>query len=129
VKLSLQHLLFLPLLALIQGGCASQSRALAIAQPLKVYELSEQQAPETDIKFVRSSKGKLEVQGPRVKGTRGQGLNVATSVHRILLAMGIDTEVTLEQMNRSHQVRIAFPQELSLTQRSQVRRVLQLIRN
>jgi hypothetical protein len=125
----LHHLLFLSLLFL--GGCAQQPRVLAIAQPLQVYELPSAVQPVScpDIKFVRSL-GKLEVAGPTVKGTRGQGLNIATSVHRILLAMGIDTEVTLEQVDRRQaQVRIAFSQELSVIQRNQVRQVLQLIRN
>lgn len=131
MKSLFQHPLVLSLL--LVGGCASQTghhKVLAKAQPLQVCEVSSEAKNVSNVRFFRSPRGKLQVEGPKVAGTRGQGLNVATSVHRILLAMGISTEVTIQQLNRSQsQVQIAFPQELSPVQRSQVKRVLQLIRN
>ena len=110
-------------------GCASTGAkpdAKVVANPLQVI------AP-VEPAFYKGCDGKLAVDGPTVIGSRGQGLNVATNVHRIFLAMGIPTEVTVAELGaRRHgvqsQVQIAFPHGLAPHEQTQVKRVLVLLR-
>jgi hypothetical protein len=116
---------------LLGVGCASVSGskpgAKVVANPLQVITPVEPS-------FYKSCDGKLAVDGPTVIGSRGQGLNVATSVHRIFLAMGIPTEVTVAELGARRpydvqsQVQIAFPLGLRPHEQTQVKRVLVLLR-
>lgn len=118
--------------SLILGvGCASvsgpQSGSQMVANPLQVITPVEPS-------FYKSCDGRLAVDGPTVIGSRGQGLNVATSVHRIFLAMGIPTEVTVAELGARRpydvqsQVQITFPDGLRPYEQTQVKRVLVLLR-
>jgi len=115
------------LLAVGCGSTASQPTSKVVANPLQVITPVEPT-------FYRGCDGRLAVDGPTVIGSRGQGLNVATSVHRIFLAMGIPTEVTVDELDarRPHdvqsQVQIAFPDGLRPHEQTQVKRVLVLLR-
>jgi hypothetical protein len=124
--------LLIGLTALGLVGCASTSKPVKPIKPLAVPYPLEVVAPAQPT-FYKGCDGRLAVDGPTVIGTRGQGLNVATSVHRIFLAMGIPTEVSVAELGPYQrrlqtQVQIAFPDGLSPHEQSQVKRVLVLLR-
>ena len=113
-------LIFAAVVAL--GGCAAHvgrpSGPVAVPQPLQ--ELS----PPVTV----ASDGKLVVEGPVVDGGPGRGLNVAASVHRLFLQLGIPSEVTcLAGPAAQSRVQIAFPAGLTAEQQSEVREVLALL--
>lgn len=120
-------------------GCAGKvPQPLAVSRPL--VEVSQPAATATsealrDAVTFTSTDGKVSAAGPTVVGTRGEGLNVASSVHRIFLAMGISTEVRCAERPPTPrgqvqtQVEILFPQGLTTAQQLQVRQVLSLMRS
>ena len=99
----MQRLLLLLSLMLI--GCAGQPVAapLAVAQPLTAHSWrsSELAAPEIEgapnraslVSFEELESGFTALQGPVIKGTRGDGLNMATALYQLLAAMGHQAEV------------------------------------
>lgn len=84
--------------------------------------------------FYTASDGDLAVHGPAVIGTRGEGLNVATSVHQLFVALGIRNEVVCAvapgpPSEFLSQVKISFPEGLTPAQHARVRQVLGLMRH
>lgn len=125
--------IFLLFVVISWVGCASQKTRPVqfVAQPLV-----EIQAPAVQYQpsFLRSSDGKLSVMGPTIDGTRGEGLNMASTVHQTFLSLGIPNEVrcnTLASRWAVSQVRsqvmILFPEGLSPDQQTQVQRQLALL--
>jgi hypothetical protein len=119
-------------------GCAGKvPQPLAVSRPL--VEVSQPAVTPTgealqDAEMLTSTEGRVVAAGPTVVGTRGEGLNVASSVHRIFLAMGISTEVRCAERSPTGrgqvqtQVEILFPRGLTTAQQRQVRQVLSLMR-
>ena len=120
--------------ALWVGGCGAvhSDDSLAVAEPLQEIATPESPpAPRTTYLREVAPDGTTKVAGPTVVGSRGEGLNVATSVHQIFLAMGIPTEVRcVERSDAAHpmrvqtQLEIVFLEGLNPTQQRQVERVL-----
>ena len=122
-------------------GCAGQvPQPLAVSRPLVEVSQPAATAAATsealrDAVLFTSTDGKVSAAGPTVVGSRGEGLNVASSVHRIFLAMGISTEVRCAERPPTPrgqvqtQVEILFPQGLTTAQQLQVRQVLSLMRS
>jgi len=114
--------------AFLLVGCASQAQPIqhpiAVPRPLVQLPINlDQEATPPQLPG--------PVSAPTVVGTRGEGLNMATSVHRILIAMGIPSEVRCVErsMDRGQvqtRLEIRFPTSLSPTQRQDVDRVMRL---
>ncbi len=128
------------------AGCASHpshpiKTPLAVAQPLAALSAnSAGQDPLTTegnqrlaplVTFSEQDDGLTALQGPMVRGTRGDGLNVATSLYQLFTAMGLQTEVSCDARsladNPEHydtHVQIFFRSGLSSEQKRDVARVL-----
>jgi len=128
-------LLTILLLAAVQCG-TSRPQPIAVALPLVVLtpQATRTEAVEALDPQPAALRPHSAVAGPMVVGSRGEGLNLAMSIHRIFNAMGIRTEVRLVQEPAptgavQTRLTIRFPEALSEAQRQDVTRVLGLIRS
>ena len=126
----------LTVLLLSACGTVPGPRPIAVALPLVVLtpEATRPEAVEALDPQPAALQPHSAVAGPMVVGSRGEGLNLAMSIHRIFHAMGIRTEVRLAQEPTAGgeiqtRLTIRFPDALSEAERQDVARVLRLIRS